>query len=321
MDIFASLLLLDYFSKCNSFSTHYFYRAIDYYPIIYFYFLLVYYFSYLFYLFYIFRTVSLKYFGTGRASMNTSGDFFIYQSINLASRGTSYGSEPMCFILRHNYLLRLGNNFLSLVFLTHQSIYLVPLKTFYGSETINSAYILNLFLLRNKMMESVIGDEEMDELLGGDWCGFEPGDQNTSTPGDDSPAIMDITSESDIVNIVNHDGNVPLAASSPKRPDQVNVAASNFSDNGASRDTSAYYSTKSVITETDSHCIGPIYTQCRNARTATLAAAAVGTSVGIDLGKTTIVREDRVGSLDIPDDQDLKRTFRGTRISSGGTTV
>jgi len=178
--------------------------------------------------------------------------------------------------------------------------------------------IVYINIMRRADMMASCSDEEMAYLLDGDWCGFEPAggggkDQPTnSDPAITDPAIMD----------TDDTPGPPLAVSSPRRDDEVNV---NLQNKYMPAPTLSVYESCGTSrfsgTDQESSTMGATYLQCRNARTATLTASMHDVSANSSQGSVKVIQEDRVGSLDANDDVDLRKTFRGTRICAGGTTV
>ena len=111
----------------------------------------------------------------------------------------------------------------------------------------------------------------------------------------------------------------PLAVSSPIPTEKVNE---NLSIPENITNTSII-TVNSTDGDGDVSTMGPTYIQCRNSSTATLTVPIYrySTSVGPQLGTTCLTQDDRVSSLDIGEDGDMKKTFWGTRVSANGTPV
>jgi len=78
--------------------------------------------------------------------------------------------------------------------------------------------------------------------------------------------------------------------------------------------------TNTANMELEGNCIGPIYQRCKSARATGLQINSTSTSPGTNIGNTTLLTENRVGSLD-NGDEFLAKTFRGSRITSNGVIV
>jgi hypothetical protein len=63
------------------------------------------------------------------------------------------------------------------------------------------------------------------------------------------------------------------------------------------------------------------YYQCKAARAALRNYATVDVSIGPEAGVSEIAKFSSVGSLDCHGDTEILKTFRGSRITAGGTTV
>jgi len=186
----------------------------------------------------------------------------------------------------------------------------------------NQYNINNYKMCRNTMMDSAVdGDIDIDELLDGAWCGFEPAKDDDNDDSDTGAAVMDISTGPD----------GPMAESSPIRIKKVNAIVPVHTQSitpaqpymGSNLGNVSAHNISRTTTEGghETNPIGPTYIQCRNSRTASLAVPMYSTAVGVALGTAAVIQEGRVGSLDVAEDTEVKKTFRGTRISAGGTLV
>jgi len=194
-----------------------------------------------------------------------------------------------------------------------------------GKESYGGKYLciyskINKTLCRIEMMDSIM-DEEMEELLGGAWCGHGTGAD--LSPGNTEPDVEVYHSLEAAIMDVNDSQDTPLAASSPRRTQEVNVDLQNSNAHAQTGSSSGLSVNTSRFSGTDheTSTMGATYIQCRNARTAELSESMHDVSASTSMGSAKIIQEERVGSLDAPDDTDLKKTFRGSRICAGGDTV
>jgi len=73
--------------------------------------------------------------------------------------------------------------------------------------------------------------------------------------------------------------------------------------------------------EHETGTIGPLYQRCKSARNANLLVNSTDCTSGTNLGNTSSVTENRVGSLESNDDNWLAKIFRGSRVTSNGEIV
>jgi hypothetical protein len=85
--------------------------------------------------------------------------------------------------------------------------------------------------------------------------------------------------------------------------------------------TSKYGSTSTGGESFSGKCFDATYLQCKQARAAGLLSNMYNTTFSAETMIRNSHRLERVGSLDNPEDSDLRKTFRGSRINSEGKNV
>jgi len=174
-------------------------------------------------------------------------------------------------------------------------------------------------LYRGIMMTESVSDDEVEELLRGDWCGYEPAAYSRGEPAimDVEPVIMDVdgtTCQSQGTN----------TGEQPERYQVIDITGepliSVANTSGAGAASTGTDNTMST-TDGDNSVMGANYLQCRSVRNAGLCQTTYSTSAGNGLSVSSMVRQERVGSLDNPNDPTITKTFRGSRIMAYGKLV
>jgi len=186
------------------------------------------------------------------------------------------------------------------------------------------------------MMAESVSDDEVEELLRGNWCGYEPAAYSRGEPAVLDASILDANMDVD-GSIIQPNGmatnNIGDTEELPVRYRVIDITGEPLgvtpgtigiigNTSAAATDTVSTGTGNSPSTgEGEASVMGTNYQQCRSVRTAELCKTTYSTSAGKDLSTSGMVRQERVGSLDSPGDPTLTKTFRGSRIMAYGKLV
>ena len=148
-------------------------------------------------------------------------------------------------------------------------------------------------------MRELLDDIDYDEepvATGGD------PDPDASPPGEPALTVTAPTTQSSV--------NIPATTTDSTKV-MNSDSSSSRSEVSCSNGTSTYVNCLSNAS----------YIQCKAARTAGLATDAIDVTFGPNAGKTVKIQRERVSSLDMLNDPDLSKCFRGSRISTDSTPV
>jgi len=117
----------------------------------------------------------------------------------------------------------------------------------------------------------------------------------------------------------------PCAASTPATPaiEKVNVGNLGSVENDSidSCDEISVADTVPIQAATHVNILGPNYSKCKAGRAALRTQNMADVGQGENAGKVFSADKEKVGSLIVPGDEELSKTFRGTRLTSYGQVV
>jgi len=165
-----------------------------------------------------------------------------------------------------------------------------------------------------------MADTEMEdaELLAGRWCGHKE-DSNGMRPPAPVPVPAPLIPVPAPVPPPGSMGGLSVDSPSENN-NQVN--ANRISRTVPTGTTShSGVSGTSYMSDQDQTAFGRGYIQCKSARIEAAISPATECSTGPDLGKKVNTGSEKVGNLNLADDPQLHKTFRGSRVTSKGEVV
>jgi hypothetical protein len=155
-------------------------------------------------------------------------------------------------------------------------------------------------------------DIEMADLLAGAWCGY--GGQPPEAPNLVTPTEQPLPYQQEVI--------ITAPVRSPPLPGTEQVPGYGNSIAPSCTGTTVVSGSRHA-NEVDLQIMGidATYLQCKAARTISLSQNTLDCNISVDIGTTKVLQHERVGSLAVNGDDQIEKTFRGSRISSGEKIV